>query len=470
MQRIAPTHYMASWVDLPQNSVDLRYVPEIIVATLADQAGEAVQSSEKGKRTRFPVGKNYAENILLQAFSQGVTRRGNVVADRASDQFDEENTDVGLDQLLTIRLAGSLKSAPVAAKGAAAGISNQRPLAKQAAGNFADDMRRFLRGYATELPRHALVDMLESCIAIGMTTVLSSLAEMLLRWVEAGELPDYNSQHPIGVLVDCSNGVDLPIRACAEQSMDDFMRRMERLPHILMALRLLDYHAKHSRKIKRELPASRPYATDRLNLLGEFLHQRHQDSDRIHNLVEEKAELLADEDEIRKHYPEVASILENEQGQPNAVWRLARGLTVLMGESSAIKKLSAFIDSSLLTERPNGLAAKRKATREGRRRDVRRFLLSNTAIEYLVHLHLLKSSNRSGTRKLSLDGFIELLRERYGFYIDVSPPGMSISNEILRRNRSLLERRLRDLGLLVGVNDAEAMKYLRPRFEPVTGN
>jgi hypothetical protein len=29
----------------------------------------------------------------------------------------------------------------------------------------------------------------------------------------------------------------------------------------------------------------------------------------------------------------------------------------------------------------------------------------------------------------------------------------------------MLERRLRDLGLLMGVNDAEAMKRLRPRFE-----
>jgi hypothetical protein len=43
---------------------------------------------------------------------------------------------------------------------------------------------------------------------------------------------------------------------------------------------------------------------------------------------------------------------------------------------------------------------------------------------------------------------------------------LSVSNDLLRENRSLLERRLRDLGLLVGVNDAESMKYLRPRFEP----
>ena len=47
---------------------------------------------------------------------------------------------------------------------------------------------------------------------------------------------------------------------------------------------------------------------------------------------------------------------------------------------------------------------------------------------------------------------------------------MTISNELLQRNRAILERRLRDLGLLVGVNDAEAMKRLSPRFEPAMEN
>jgi len=32
---------------------------------------------------------------------------------------------------------------------------------------------------------------------------------------------------------------------------------------------------------------------------------------------------------------------------------------------------------------------------------------------------------------------------------------------------ALLERRLRDLGVLVGMNDAESMKQLRPRFRAV---
>ena len=44
-------------------------------------------------------------------------------------------------------------------------------------------------------------------------------------------------------------------------------------------------------------------------------------------------------------------------------------------------------------------------------------------------------------------------------------PGMTISNDLLQTNRTLLEKRLRDLGLFIGVNDAEAMKRLEPRFK-----
>ena len=57
---------------------------------------------------------------------------------------------------------------------------------------------------------------------------------------------------------------------------------------------------------------------------------------------------------------------------------------------------------------------------------------------------------------------------RYGFHVDTAPPGMTVSNEALGRNRAALERRLRDLGLL-GVNDAERMKRLTPRFEATAG-
>ena len=144
IQRVAPAHYMASWIDLPDRAVNLRYVPEMIVAMLADQPGESVGLSDDKKLTWFPVGKKYEENVLLGAFSQGVTRRGEVLSDLASDWFEEEDDSVGLDQLLMVRLAQQLGTAPDKMRGKEAGpISNQRPIAEQAARNFSEDIRRF---------------------------------------------------------------------------------------------------------------------------------------------------------------------------------------------------------------------------------------------------------------------------------------------------------------------------------------
>jgi len=50
-----------------------------------------------------------------------------------------------------------------------------------------------------------------------------------------------------------------------------------------------------------------------------------------------------------------------------------------------------------------------------------------------------------------------------------------VPSALLQRNRRMLERRLRDLGLLTGVNDAERMKKLKARYrahqdgEPAAG-
>ena len=470
VQRISPAHYMASWVDLPQRVGDLRFIPDMIVAMLADQDGELVAVNRSGDRTWFSVGRPHGENMLLRPFSRGVEIRAGPKADIASDRFDESNAEIGLDQLLTIRLASELKSAPRSqqARGERK-ISNQRPLAELAGRHFSEDIRRFLRAYSTEVPRHALVDMLESCIAVGMTTVLSHTTALLLEWAEEGCIPERSKQKPAAVLVDCSNGVDRRIRECAEQSMDDLTRRMGRLPETLMVLRLLDYHATNDRKI--EGTPKRPIATDWINLLGDLLHERRErqpQAPHIHYLIDNYTSGLADQ--VQTDYPEIATALRNAEGQPNAAWRLAHGLTRLMGPALVHRHFSSFIDASLMTDRPNGIAVKRKTSRGGRRRDVRSLVLTDSALEYLAHVHLLPNGNRPDVRKLSFGEFVDTLRERYGFHVDVIPPGMSVSNELLLTNRSVLERRLRDLGLLAGVNDAETMKLLRPRFRPRQGN
>ena len=467
VQRVGAAHYLASWVDLPQSSAHLRRVPEMTVALLADQDGDHVEITPEGKRTWFPVGIGYQDNVLLRAFSEGVSRRSELAADRTAEYFSEENATVGLDQLLAIRLATQMGQPPDAVLGKGERqISNQRPLAELASSGFADDMRRFLRAYHAVLPRRELLDMLEASISLGMTTVLLSVVDLLLKWSDDGCVRKPGEQVVPHVFVDCSNGVDRGIQECAEHAMDDVMRRVARVPHILMVLRILDYHAVRNDEITEQ--PGKTYATGWLSLLGELLHDRHAQAKLIGYSVGEKLKGLADKLEATGDQAEVVALLRNKDAQPNPVHRLAHALTELMGVTRGRNRLFGFLDSSLLVDRPNGLAVKRKTRRGGgRQRDVRAIVLTDPMLEYLVHLQLLKTGNKPGyDRGLSYGGFLQRLRQRYGLCIDTAPPGTGVSSELAQRNRAILERRLRDLGLLRGVNDAESMKRLRPRFYP----
>ena len=71
--------------------------------------------------------------------------------------------------------------------------------------------------------------------------------------------------------------------------MADFMRRIERFPVVLMALRLLDHGARYDPKLRRREVSTRPYATEWLNLLGELLYQRCEEAKPILYELDRKA-------------------------------------------------------------------------------------------------------------------------------------------------------------------------------------
>ncbi len=475
--RVAPAHYMASWVDLPAPVVHLRYVPEMLVAMLADQQDYHIEHNKQGDKTFFAVGRGFEENLLLKVFHKGVVQveRKGELSSRKSDRFDE-SAEVGIDQLLMIRLAQQLGEAPDKLRGKASGgdrISNQRPIAELAARHFSEDLRHFIRGYADIVPRHTFVEMLEACMAVGLTTILTSVIDLLFDWVEVGAIRPKADQVPAALFVDCSNSVHRSLRAVAEQSMDDFMRRIERFPVVTMALRLLDYQTRYDPTLRNLDIKHRPYATEWINLLGELLHGRRDEARDIHRDLERYAQRLAEA--FEDDYPEAANVLKNNRNQPSPVWRVAEALTFLQGRRNVQSNLLSMIDSCLLTSRPNGIASKRSVIRatagSGRKkRDVRSIVFTDAVLDYLVHLHVLRSGRSGGYRPIAFSALLGILRERYGFYVDVAPPGLTVSNDLLRENRSVLERRLRDLGLLVGVNDAESMKHLRPRFDPAQGD
>ena len=255
------------------------------------------------------------------------------------------------------------------------------------------------------------------------------------------------------------------------------MRRIERFPLILMGLRLLDHGARYDPELRKLDVQKRPYATDWLNLLGDLLYERREQSRQILYALERKSGQLADR--LEEDDSDAAEMLRNRAAEPNPVWRLAEALTFLQGRKSTQNNTLSSLDSAFMTGRPNGLAARRLVSRRSefggrsKRTDLRSLTFTDSVLDYLVRRHVLPPGNSGGFRPLALRELIRILRERHGFCIDQAPPNMIISNELLRQNRAVFERRLRDLGLLTGVNDAEAMKHLTPRFdifEERTGN
>ena len=477
VQRVAPAHYLAAWVDLPDNLANLRFVPETIVAVLADQKNTMQVKQTKGnKRTWFPVVGEPEDdifaggrgNVLLKAVGQGMRRASNV-GDLAGDRFDE-GVPVGIDQLLTVHIARALKEAPASQRGKGSGaIPNRRPIATGVSRAFSEDIRKFVREYAPIVPRQTFLETMESCMAVGLTSIVAGVVEVVLRWADTGDATD---RSPAFRFVDSSAGRDWKLRSLAEQSMDDHLRRMERFPVVLMGLRLLDYSARNNGAVKKrmkrgDLPCN-PVATEWIDFLGSVLHDRCNEAEEILQRLKINADDLASATE--GGYDSVALELKDDEAQPNPVWRLAEALTSLQGPKLRTD-MHTMVDSALHIDRPNGLATKRRTTRgvkgnQGpRTRVVRSLVFTDTVLEYLVHRHVLPSGSGRKPRRLSFSTFIDILRDRYGLCVDTAPPGMTISNDLLQANRDCLERRLRDLGLLDGVNDAEAMKRMRPRFK-----
>ena len=472
VQRIFATHYLSSHVDLPDSVTHLRGVPELLTALLAwSSQGEHIEPGNKGM-DRFVVGDGFKSNPLLKLFARFMSVRGLLVTNLGSDTFDEAAAnDLGIDELLAVRIAQACGRAPDKARGAGETdrIPNRWPIADAAAKHLRRDLMTFIDVYGPQMPRQAFLPMLEAGIALGLTNILLSTTHCLFEWERSGNVPREKDegQAPWPLFVDASSGQDKALRGVSESVMSECAARYERMPVILMQMRLLDERARVDQRLRGEIPSPFPDARPRLDLLGALRHQRHDRATSILDRLDEDCQRLAAALTEAEEAPETVETLRVTGS--GSVQRLAQALVELIGDKQQGGFFRSLLESTLMTDRPNGLAIKRRVQRseDGRRKsvDLRAIVLTNPLLDFLVHRHLRKDGKGQPEQVLSLKKFLEVLRLRYGLYVDREPPGTSVPQDLLRANKLWLERRLRDLGLLVGVNDAESMKQLRPRFE-----
>jgi hypothetical protein len=456
IQRVFPTHYFSSWIDLPDKVAHLRYVPEMILTILFDRYGDGNLDFVKGK---YSINSDFKSNKLLEVFGKGTEIKGQR-DNKKSDNFIEE-TEVSIDQLLAIRIAQMLGEAPLKIKyNEESQLREFLPVSLLASSDFREDFDIFLRAYGNKVPRQSLLPMLESCLSLGLTNIFLSTLKIVLEWKETGKISEKDEQNNYPMFVDCSMSMDRELRRISEEYYDSLLKNLEFLPVCSMCMRVIDIWARLEKL--PDYPENKPYPYEKLNFLGKILNNEHEESRDIIKDIRRRCHALAEElKEIEEN--NVAEVLENDNKNP--AWRLAEAIVILMRDKLQFSQYRKFLDSSLMLNEPNGLARKRRVILKGKATDRRSIVLTNTVLDFLVHRHLRKNKEKTPLQDLSLNNFIRILKERYGLYIDESPPGIHISNDHLLRNRKYLEKRLRDLGLLIGVNDAESMKRLRSRFD-----
>ena len=468
LQRVYPTHYFSSWVDLPKKITDLRFVPELLAVLLANQPknNKLVQTPDFID-TSFPWGSKFEENLLFQKFGTGV-RMSKFATDLGGDDFVED-ADVTLDQLLMIRIAKLCTYAPQGMKGGLADVPNAFPLASKAAKGIRNDIVSFIEKYAETLPRQSFISLFETLLGFGLYQIFLNTAKVVIEWDANGNLPNFEEQSSPPVFADASCGMDRELRIAAEESFNNsIMSLLAQTPKSFMALRIMDVFGMVDPVLRKIKPVG-PDAHEWVNTLGKVRYKGHSQSAVFLYTLEQSCLRLAGRNEVKEVAPFVTQLLDS--SVEDVVGKLAEALSSLMGRKIQFVQLLKFIDSSMIADTPNGFGAKRRIrlsrTVDGKRSmDVRSLIMSNSLLEVLVHRHLVHGKNEETKEMiLSLPRFLEILRIRYGIFIDRSPLGTQIPDILLRRNREYLERRLRDLGLLTGVNDAENMKMLRARYK-----
>ena len=124
------------------------------------------------------------------------------------------------------------------------------------------------------------------------------------------------------------------------------------------------------------------------------------------------------------------------------------------------------ISSLLLKNRPGAIIAQ---PRQGKRR----FVADSRLLEVLVQIALLrpvKFGMGYCTGSLRLDEFLDVLRTRYGLYIDRLPsgdgfPSVGIDEQAaLRANTEAFTSRMREIGFYSDLSDAYLTQVITPRF------
>jgi hypothetical protein len=354
------------------------------------------------------------------------------------------------------------------------------PLCVGQADLLADDVLR-LMSLKDLLPRVTMVEYLKVLFALHLALGQLKAMKLLPQAVARGGLdPACGLDHcpatgsaadPLagcpfraGLFVDAAGVPGTPAAALAEHSTAVWLRRIPDFVRAGYVVRKLDDFVEHlvGRGEARRPKEGHFSAGELLRFGSEDYRERRERffTSRLDTILEETP---------REEQPEaLRPLLEVTMG----IDPFEQYLELLMAYRGRYhhKYIIETIDSLLLKNRPGALIAQPH-------RGKRRFVLDSALLEVLVQVALLRPNSRGSrsrfthhTVSLRLDEFTDLLRTRYGLYIDRLPAtdGFAAAGfeeeAALRANTEAFTTKLREIGFYDDLSDAYLTQVITPRF------
>ncbi|MFE4546079.1 MULTISPECIES: methylation-associated defense system protein MAD7 [Streptomyces] len=346
---------------------------------------------------------------------------------------------------------------------------------------LADDVLRLL-SLRDLLPRIVMVEYLKILFAFHLALGQLKTMKLLPSFVErSGPEPGCGPENcpagpdqghdafgtcpfQVGLFADAAGVPGSPAAALAERSAEVWLRRIPGFVRAGYVVRKLGEFAEHMAGRGEIAKPSGGYFT-----VAEVLRYGGKDyKERREQFFAARMDALLDETPVDEQPEEVRPLLDAAMG----LGFFEQYIELLMAYRGKYHNdyIIDTIDSLLLKNRQGAVIAQPYRGR-------RRFVLDSALLEVLVQIALLRPNPR-GTRSrfmyhtvsLRLDEFMDILRTRYGLYVNQLPvadgfasPGFE-EQTALRSNAEAFTTRMREIGFYNDLSDAYLTQVITPRF------
>lgn len=356
---------------------------------------------------------------------------------------------------------------------------SQPPVCVGAADLMADDVIRLLV-YQRYIPRSVMVEYLKTLLSFHLGLYHLRLFKLLPALVrrrsadpacgtaacpmQPGELSDPHGgcPHRVYLLADVANAAGTPMASLAERSAEVHYGRIVGYVKAHYTIKKLDEFAEHlTKRGKLGRQEGGLSVGDLLQLLEptQKLEREAFFKMRLAGLLDQTSG--STNDDIA---PEIQAILDMGLSDFDTYVESIVGLKGTLYRKNIVTTLD-----SLLMKNNRGAVVSQPRTRGSKRRIV----LDSRLLEVLLQIGVLRADSSRGfhTTEMRIEEVLNLLRERYGIYIDRLPPDdgfgeASITDrEALRENLSAFKSRLREVGFYRDLSDAYVTQTIQPRYQ-----